>query len=173
VAQICRARGIPLASHDDDTAEKVDQMYALGVTISEFPVTAAAAQHARSLGMHTVMGAPNAYRGESTSGNLSAEAAVRAGLVDMLATDYFPAALLQVAFKLAERGVLPLFESAKLVSQYPADALGLHDRGQIAVGRRADLVLVDDDGEHPRVRATLRGGKFIYQDALLTREVAR
>lgn len=173
VARIAAARGIPMASHDDDTIEKVAQMAALGVTISEFPVTEAAAHEARRLGMHVIMGAPNAYRGESTGGNLSALDAIRKGVVDVLATDYFPAAQLGVTFKLADTGVLPLHESIKLTSQYAADAAKLTDRGQIALGRNADLALVEHvPGTPPRVRASLRNGHFIYQDAQISRLVS-
>ena len=165
VARLARRSGIPLASHDDDTAEKVAQQHALGVTISEFPVSEEAARAAHEHGMYTIMGAPNAYRGASTSSNLSARDAIRKGLVDILATDYFPAAMLHSAFLLARSGELALHEAVKLISQNPADAMGLHDRGRIAVGRRADLVLVETSGEHPRVRGTLRGGVPIYRDS--------
>lgn len=168
VCRIAREHNIPLASHDDDTHEKINTMHSMGVTISEFPVTLAAATYARELGMHTIMGAPNAYRGGSNTGNLSALLAVKAGLVDTLATDYYPAAPLQAAFKLAREGVLPLHESVKLVSQNAADAVELSDRGRIAVGRKADLVLVEE-GLHPRVRATLRNGEPIYWDAHMAR----
>jgi alpha-D-ribose 1-methylphosphonate 5-triphosphate diphosphatase len=165
VARLARRSGIPLASHDDDTAEKVAQQHALGVTISEFPVSEEAARAAHEHGMYTIMGAPNAYRGASTSSNLSARDAIRKGLVDILATDYFPAAMLHSAFLLARSGELALHEAVKLISQNPADAMGLHDRGRIAVGRRADLVLVEAAGEHPRVRGTLRAGVPIYRDS--------
>lgn len=36
--QYALERGIPVASHDDDTVEKVDSMYALGVRLCEFPI---------------------------------------------------------------------------------------------------------------------------------------
>ncbi len=164
-------RGVAVASHDDDTAEKVDLQADMGVTISEFPVTVEAAQHARERGMHIIMGAPNAYRGESTSGNLSAAEAAKSGLVDILATDYVPASLLHAAFRLAQRGIVPLPESVNLVSLNPAHAMGLFDRGQIAVGAVADLVFIEE-GEIPRVRATLRGGDVIYSDGTILTEVA-
>jgi len=165
VCRLAREYHIPIASHDDDTIEKVSQMHALGVTISEFPVTIEAAQYAREQGMHTIMGAPNGYRGESNTGNLSALDAIKAGVVDILASDYHPAAMLQAAFKFANNGIMPLHESIKLVAENPAAAVELHDRGRIAVGLNADLVLVEEAADHPRVRATLRKGHPIYWDA--------
>lgn len=159
-------QGLPIASHDDDTLEKVDLVASLGATICEFPVTLEAAMEAQQRGMHVVMGAPNILRGGSHSGNLSAIEAVAAGVVDMLAADYYPAALLHSIFMLVDAGVLPLHVAARLVSQNPAAALGLHDRGSIAVGKSADLALVEAGGR-PRVRATLRRGTPIYWDGVM------
>jgi alpha-D-ribose 1-methylphosphonate 5-triphosphate diphosphatase len=163
LVDIARQQGLPLASHDDDTPEKVDLMDSLGVTISEFPVAMAAAHAARARGMHVAMGAPNALRGTSHSGNLSARAAIEAGVVDLLAADYAPAAMLHAAWALAAAG-MPLHEAVALVSRNPADALGLTDRGRIVAGHTADLVLVES-GTVPRVRATFRRGRPIYWDA--------
>jgi alpha-D-ribose 1-methylphosphonate 5-triphosphate diphosphatase len=161
-----QTHGLPIASHDDDTPAKVGAMARLGVTLSEFPVRLEAAQAARAGGMAVVMGAPNLLRGGSHTGNLSALDAIRAGVVDLLAADYAPAALLQAPFLLERAGVLPLHVASKLVSQNVADALGLHDRGRIAVGQAADLVIVEA-GARPRVRGTLRAGVPIYWDGML------
>lgn len=168
VVRTARAYGIPIASHDDDTPEKVRDQAEMGVKISEFPVNIEAAQAAHEHDMYVVMGAPNAYRGSSNTGNLSAFETVKAGLVDILATDYYPAALLQAAYKLVREGVLPLHDSINLISSNPAAAVGLADRGRIEVGLKADMVLVEE-GLHPRVRATLRDGHPIYWDAHMAR----
>lgn len=167
VVQVANAYGIPVASHDDDTAEKVARQAEMGVSISEFPVTSEAARSAHDHGISVVMGAPNAYRGASTSHNLSALDAIHDGLVDILATDYYPAAPLHTAFKLARDGIMPLHESIKLVSTNAARAMHLDDRGQINVGSSADLVLVHENGEYPRVHGTLRRGLPIYWDSHL------
>jgi len=113
-----------------------------------------------------VMGAPNAYRGGSHSGNLSAVEGIQAGVVDGLAADYHPASLVQSAFKLSRLGLLPLFESVKLVSQNIAAMCGLLDRGRLEPGLRADLVLIEE-GDCPRVRASFRGDRRIYSDGLV------
>jgi alpha-D-ribose 1-methylphosphonate 5-triphosphate diphosphatase len=160
-------RGLPIASHDDDTEAKVDLVASLGATMSEFPVTMEAANEARRRSMHVVMGAPNVLRGSSHSGNLSALEAIEAGVVDMLAADYYPAALLHSVFALVEKDILPLHTAAKLVSQNVAESLALNDRGSLAAGKSADLVLVETSGR-ARVRATFRRGHAIYADNMFT-----
>ncbi len=167
VIEVAASYGVPVASHDDDTSEKVGRQAAMGVAMSEFPVTKEAARAAHDHGMRVIMGAPNAYRGESTSRNLSAMDAIRAGLVDILATDYYPAAILHTVFKLAREGYMPLYESVRLGSTNAADAMGLHDRGRVAEGNSADLVLVHENGDYPRVRGTIRRGIPIYWDSHL------
>ncbi|MEO1667362.1 MAG: phosphonate metabolism protein PhnM [Chloroflexota bacterium] len=167
VVEVAREHQVPVASHDDDTPEKVIRQAAMGITISEFPVTEIAAQTAHEHGMSVLMGAPNAFRGQSTSGNLSATDAIQAGLVDALATDYYPAAMLHTAFALAERGHLPLHDSIALVSRNPAKAMGFTDRGSIEIGKSADLVIVHESNNYPRVRGALRRGNPIHWDSHL------
>jgi alpha-D-ribose 1-methylphosphonate 5-triphosphate diphosphatase len=166
MAALAAEQGLPIASHDDDTFEKVDLVASLGATICEFPVTLEAAEEGRRRGMHVVMGAPNAMRGESHSGNLAAREAIAAGVVDALAADYHPATLLHAAFTLARSGLIDLPAAIALISTGPAVSLGLHDRGRIAPGMRADLALVEQKLT-PRVRTTIRGGVPIYSDGTL------
>ena len=164
VAHLARVSGVPLASHDDDTPEKVVQMLQMGASLSEFPVTLSAALAARERGMHVAMGAPNVLRGGSHSGNLAAIDGIRAGAVDVLATDYHPASPVLAAFKLANTQELELHEAVKLISQNAAKSVGLHDRGRLEPGLRADIALVEDLSV-PRVRATFREGRAIYRDS--------
>lgn len=158
--------GVPVASHDDDTPEKVALVREMGATISEFPVTLAAAQAACARGMTVFMGAPNALRGQSHSGNLSALDALAAGALHGLAADYAPMTMLQAAWQAALRGLLSWPAAADLVTGAPARATGLTDRGALAVGRRADLVLVEDH-LRPRVRLTAVRGRVVYHDGAL------
>lgn len=167
VAKVAQKHGVVLASHDDDTVEKVDLMLDIGINMSEFPVSKEAAGRARQHGLHVAMGAPNALQGRSLSGNLSAIEAIGDGLVDILATDYYPASMLQATFALVDRGVLPLHKAVKLVSENVADGLRLHDRGQIVVGKLADLVLLDDNTALPRVHGVLRHGHPVYWDKFM------
>jgi alpha-D-ribose 1-methylphosphonate 5-triphosphate diphosphatase len=169
---LAQAQHLPIASHDDDTAAKIDLMATFGVAISEFPVTLEAASEARSRGLAVAMGAPNVLRGLSHSGNLSATEAIQAGVVDMLAADYAPAALIQAIFVLVRQGILPLHAAARLVGQNVAAALGLHDRGRLAEGLAADITLVEP-AARPRVRATIRNGVPIYWDAAMAERMTR
>lgn len=161
--------GIPLASHDDDTAGKVKLLAGLGVTISEFPVTLEAARAACAHGLTTVMGAPNALRGRSHSGNLSALDALAAGTLHGLAADYSPMTMLPAAWAVAAQGLRSLPQAVAMVTDVPARTTGLGDRGRIEVGRRADLVLVQDVAGRPRVRLTVCGGAAVYNDGALDR----
>ncbi len=166
IAQYCALHGVPLASHDDDTVEKVTLMQDLGANISEFPVTLDAAREAKARGMMTAMGAPNALRGTSYSGNLSARDAHAAGLLDLLAADYHPSAMLPAVLVLAQTDPDGLPGAARLATSNPARSLGLEDRGQIAVGLRADLLVADDAGVG-HVRTTFSNGSLIYSDGSL------
>lgn len=172
ISKTCHAHNVHLASHDDDTVAKVGIMAELGVTISEFPVTEEAARAARDRGLATAMGAPNALRGESYSGNLSARAAHKAGLLDILAADYHPWAMLPAVLELAKADSEGLPGAARLSAANAAHALGLDDRGTIEVGKRADLVIADDAGIG-HVTATMRGGRIIFSDGRLTLSEAR
>lgn len=146
LAALARARGVALASHDDDTPAKVATVNALGAVISEFPINLETARAAQALGLATLFGAPNVLRGKSQAGNMRALDAVEAGVADCLCGDYSPAALLPAVLHLHRQGVLGLPEAIALVSRNPARAAGLTDRGEIAVGKRADLVAVGRPG---------------------------
>ncbi len=155
--------GAPMLSHDDSQPETRDFYRGHGARISEFPMNAAVTRSAREAGDWIVFGAPNAARGGSHLGSPGAAEMVAAGLCDVLASDYYyPAMLAAVARLQADRiGQLP--DLWKLVSGNPAAALGLADRGEIAVGRRADLVLLDwPEGHAPVVRQCLVKGRAAY-----------
>jgi alpha-D-ribose 1-methylphosphonate 5-triphosphate diphosphatase len=151
--------GIALASHDDATLEHVEEAVEDGVDIAEFPTTLEAASAAHDAGLAILMGAPNVVRGQSHSGNISATDLVRAGLLDVLSSDYVPFALMQAAFILPQRvDSITLPQALATVTRNPAEAAGLDDRGVIAPGKRADLVRVSLIGGQPVVRAVWRAG---------------
>ena len=145
-----RARGVVLGSHDDRDADQRANWRNIGVSVSEFPETLAAAQAAANAGDPVILGAPNVVRGGSHSGNVSAVDLLAQGIGDALASDYhYPAP------RLAALGL----GKWDLVSSGPARVLGLTDRGVLVPGKRADLVVLDDAG---RVGATVAGGRVTY-----------
>jgi alpha-D-ribose 1-methylphosphonate 5-triphosphate diphosphatase len=157
VVDMAHKAGIALASHDDTTLDEVQESIGQQVTIAEFPTTVEAAAASREAGMATVMGAPNVVRGGSHSGNVAASTLAEQGILDILSSDYVPGSLLVAAFALrhvAAVGGLP--GAINLVARNPARATGLHDRGEIAVGKRADLIRVKLAGEQPVVRSVWR-----------------
>ncbi|WP_316858357.1 alpha-D-ribose 1-methylphosphonate 5-triphosphate diphosphatase [uncultured Cohaesibacter sp.] len=163
IAQTCHKAAIPLASHDDDTIEKVELMNEVGASISEFPVTTDAAHAAHALGLMNAMGAPNALRGQSYSGNLSVRQAHDEGLLDILMADYHPSSMLPAILILAKSNPEGLPGATRLASVNPAIAMGLTDRGEIAIDKRADLVIADDSGVG-HVKATFVEGKPVYSE---------
>jgi len=163
VGAAASAVGAPMLSHDDTRAETRDFYRAVGARVSEFPMALEPARAARDAGDQIVFGAPNVVRGGSHIGSLGAAEMVEAGLCDALASDYYyPAMLAAVARLDAERRAdRPTLW--RLVSMGPARAMNLHDRGSIAAGQRADLVLVDwPDGATPAVCATWCAGRLAY-----------
>lgn len=159
---LARERGIVLASHDDATSAHVQESIADKVAIAEFPTTHEAARLSHAAGIKVMMGAPNVVRGGSHSGNVAAEALAREDVLDILSSDYVPASLLLGAFQLAERiPGMDLATAIRKVTLNPAIAAGLDDRGQIAVGKRADLVRVAVVDRLPIVREVYRDGRRI------------
>jgi alpha-D-ribose 1-methylphosphonate 5-triphosphate diphosphatase len=168
LAKAAVTAGVPLASHDDDTPEERAHFRALGCRISEFPADRATASEAIAAGDATVLGAPNVMRGGSHLNRLGAADAAAAGLCSVLTSDYYYPALLHAPFLLEQRGALPLPKAWELVSRNPARAAGLADRGAIAPGLRADLVLIDDsDPTLPVVRASIVAGKLRFASTAL------
>lgn len=148
--------GVPLASHDDETAPEVARNAADGILVSEFPVTMEAAREARRLGVGVIAGAPNLVRGGSHSGNLAVMELLRAGLLSVLASDYVPPALIEAAFLAAPACGLPA--AIAMITSAPARMCRLKDRGRLAPGLRADLVRVRRHEAMPVVREVWRQG---------------
>lgn len=163
VADIALARGIAVASHDDDDIKKLDVVKSFGTSISEFPITLEVAIKAKELGIFTIAGAPNVMLGGSHSGNLSAAEAVSHGCMDILCSDYYPPALLHAVFDLHEKYGNDLHAMFMMVTLNPAKAVKMdNELGSIKPGKRADLLVIErmDDG-YPMLTATMVNGALI------------
>jgi len=163
VVEICQARGLALASHDDATLAHVEESAGLGMAIAEFPTTLEAAEASHARGLKVLMGAPNVVRGGSHSGNIAAADLAQRGVLDILSSDYYPASLLQAAFLLAAfDNSYDLPKAIATVSLLPAQAVGLDDRGEIRPGLRADLLQASDRQGQPVVRQVWRQGRRVF-----------
>jgi alpha-D-ribose 1-methylphosphonate 5-triphosphate diphosphatase len=152
-----------MLSHDDTTPAMRKAYRNQGVTIAEFPITEETAREAARAGDAVVYGAPNVVRGGSHTGWTRASDMIAKGLCSVLASDYYYPAQLLAAFRLAADGILALPEAWKLVSTGPAEAVGLADRGVLAEGRRADILLVDDTVPlRPRLVAVIVAGRLVH-----------
>jgi alpha-D-ribose 1-methylphosphonate 5-triphosphate diphosphatase len=108
------------------------------------------------------MGAPNVVRGGSHSGNIAAVDLAREGLLDILSSDYIPSSLLMAALQLPEHvPAIGLPAAVRTVTKAPAEAVGLTDRGEVAIGKRADLIRVHVAGSVPVVRSVWREGNRV------------
>jgi alpha-D-ribose 1-methylphosphonate 5-triphosphate diphosphatase len=159
VVALAQRLGVPLASHDDTTEENVADAVRDKVSVAEFPTTLEAARGLHEAGIAILMGAPNVVRNGSHSGNIAAADLAREGLLDILSSDYIPSSLLMAALQLPDRiPSITLPEAVRTVTKAPAKAVGLNDRGEIAKGKRADLIRVHVGADVPVVRSVWRAG---------------
>lgn len=162
IVNLALGNGIKLASHDDATLEHVAEAVADGVAISEFPTTEEAARAAHAHGLSVLMGAPNLVRGGSHSGNIPTLDVAKARCLDLMSSDYVPVSLLHAAFALPEKAPdISLPEAVNIVSRNPARVMGLDDRGEIALGKCADLIEVRQMDGFPVVRSVWRAGERV------------
>src|ERR1700755_2621706 len=162
IVALAHQHGIPLASHDDTTAENVTDAIRDRVAVAECPTTVEAARGLHEAGIGILMGAPNVVRGGSHSGNIAAVDLAQEGLLDILSSDYVPSSLLMAALQLPQRvPAIDLAAAIRTVTKTPAEAVGLDDRGEIAAAKRADLIRVHVARDIPVVRSVWREGKRV------------
>jgi len=82
----------------------------------------------------------------------------------VLASDYYYPAMLAAVDRLDREQRADRRSLWSLVSTGPARAMNLTDRGEIATGKRADLVLVDwPEGATPAIQGTWVAGRCAYR----------
>lgn len=154
------AMGVTYGSHDDPDGETRETFSMIGAKVCEFPTARSAAALARAVGDPILMGAPNIVRGGSQSGNIAAAELVRAGLCDILVSDYYYPALAQAAFRLADEKLVPFGTAWEMISTRPADLMCLTDRGRLELGKRADLVVINEATR--AIEATISDGRITH-----------
>ncbi|MBI1204108.1 MAG: alpha-D-ribose 1-methylphosphonate 5-triphosphate diphosphatase [Rhodopseudomonas sp.] len=165
LAAAANAGAVATLSHDDMSPEQRQWFRALDCRLAEFPTTLETAEHATLSGDDVVMGAPNVVRGGSHIGWIGAADMIARGFCTILASDYYYPAPLLAAFRLAADDVAPLAKAWSFVSERPARAAGLPDRGVIAEGRRGDVIVVDaTDPLRPVVAAAVSNGRLVHMN---------
>ncbi len=155
-----RRFGAVLASHDDTTAAQVETSAGYGIRLAEFPTTIEAARACHAHGIAVMMGAPNLVRGGSHSGNVAAEELAGLDLLDIVSSDYVPSALLFAAVRLGQIWG-DMARGLATVTQAPARAVGLADRGTLEVGKRADLIRFRLRGDVPALAGVWTKGQRV------------
>jgi alpha-D-ribose 1-methylphosphonate 5-triphosphate diphosphatase len=164
LAALAHEKGLPVASHDDDTEEKLAANKDIGVDISEFPISMDAAKSARAHGFFTVVGAVNILRNGSHSGNLSATEAVLENCADIICSDYYPAAILHSIFLMHTKHGVPLPQMVNRATLTPAKAMGTDkDYGSVEPGKKADLLIVDVLDGYPVITHAFVDGRTTYR----------
>lgn len=164
ISNLVKDNNLALASHDDDTKDKIDLVKSFGTEISEFPITMEVAKYAIKKGMHTVAGAPNILLGGSHSGNLCATSAILEDAIDILCSDYYPSSLIHAIFLLNKKHSLPLHKMVNLVTINPAKAVKIDsDYGSIEEGKIADILIIHSFKEKfPCVTTAFVNGKVVF-----------
>ena len=152
--------GIVYASHDDPDGEARERFRILGAHIAEFPAAFSAAAVAKATGDAVIMGAPNVVRGGSQAGRVPAISLIAKDQCDVLVSDYHYRSLAEAAWTIADLGVRSLPRAWAMISTSPARLLKLDDRGEIAPGKRADFVLVNEASR--TIEATISAGRIAH-----------
>lgn len=161
--QLCQEHGVSLASHDDDSPERIHWLRERHIALSEFPINLETASAAKAGGIQTLLGSPNVVRGQSQSTNLNARDAIAQGAGDILCSDYAPMTLVHAVFLLQKIGLKSLPEAVRMTSHTPACAVGIdRQTGSIEVGKSADLVLVGNSGCFPQIQKTFVQGREVF-----------
>lgn len=164
MAQLAHDHDIVVASHDDDSIEKLELMEQFGAKISEFPINIEVAREADKRGMWTIAGAPNILLGGSHTGNLSGIEGILDGSISVLCSDYYPSALIHALFIMHRNNGVPLHKMFNMITINPARAVGIDDTvGSITAGKKADILRISPNADYPAILSAMVDGKIVYR----------
>jgi alpha-D-ribose 1-methylphosphonate 5-triphosphate diphosphatase len=164
--EVAKKNNIKIASHDDDSVEKIEFIKKYGFAISEFPLSVEVAKKAKESGIMVGMGAPNVVRNGSQCGNISARELIKRKLCDYLCSDYHPNSMLKAVYSIKRDLGYSLEKAFSFITSNPANASGLKQCGRLVKGATGDIVVVDDSRDYPEVIMTICKGKIIYSKRL-------
>lgn len=158
--KIAQKNNVPIAFHDVELETQLNFMKENGINICEFPLNLDIAKIAHEQGFYNLVGAPNIMKNGSHNKNVAALELIKAGYAHIICSDYYTPALLQSIFIIAQNTDIPLYEAVKYSTLNPAIALGIQNEyGSIAVGKKADIIIVSNDKPMPRVCKVIVSGK--------------
>ncbi len=152
--------GVRYGSCGDETAEQREHYAMIGAGICQFPKNNAPAAAARAMGDAVVLDADRVLQAADGQGDASLLRHILSDTRCALASAQGGRRLIEVAFGLVERGVMPLPRAWALLSRRPAEIMRLVDRGHIDLGRRADLLVLHKGSL--QVEAVLSAGRLSY-----------
>jgi len=162
--------GVRYGSHDDGDGTTRERYSMIGAKVCEFPTAMGPAMVARTWGDPVLMGAPNVVRGGSQAGNIAATDLIAQGCCDALVSDYYYPAMPLAAFTLADDGLMTFAAAWQMMSEAPAQIMGLQDRGRLAPGLRADLAIVNATSRV--IEGTMVAGRWSHLCGSLAARVA-
>ncbi|MDU1954288.1 MAG: alpha-D-ribose 1-methylphosphonate 5-triphosphate diphosphatase [Peptoniphilus lacydonensis] len=164
LAKFALENKVKIASHDDDSIEKLCFNEKANISISEFPITLEIAKEATRRNMWTVCGAPNIILGKSHSGNLSAIEGIIDEAISIISSDYYPSAVLSSIFKMHEEYGIDLTRMFRMVTSNPARAVGIFNKvGSIEEGKHADILLIEKKADYPVINLAMVDGHIVYR----------
>ncbi len=161
---VARDAGVRMLSHDDASSAMRRAFRAQGVGIAEFPVNEETAREAAAAGESIVFGAPNVVRGGShtgwTSGRHDRQGALFGACLRLLLSGAYCWPHSVSPPTACCRSPMP----GNLISAGPATARRPHrSRRDLAQGRRADVLLVDDGVPlRPRIVGVIAAGRLVH-----------
>jgi alpha-D-ribose 1-methylphosphonate 5-triphosphate diphosphatase len=155
LAEAFDAMGVVYGSVGDPDAETRERFAMIGARVAVFPASRRVAAAACAMGDPVVLSACDVAAERVTVVDL-----VREGRCAALASGRDGRVLAEAMWRLVDRGVCDLARAWSLVSAGPAEVARLPDRGRIAPGRRADLVLIREATRE--VEATVSAGRLVF-----------
>lgn len=160
LAEAFDALGVLYGTLGDASAERRERYAMIGARHCILPHSRRPAAAAFAMGDPVLIGAEQVLLNACLQGNIPARSLIRDRLVRALVADQNPAAMAQAALSLWRNGSMGLAHAWAMVSALPAQIMHLPDRGVIDYGKRADLVVINENTH--QIEATIAAGRLTY-----------
>ncbi len=151
--------GVTYGSHGDLDGAAREYYRIIGARVAECPQSVGAASVARACNDPVVLSARE-FLAPTLPKDTSVPHLINRGLCDALVSGEDYASLPRAVFALANACIRPLARAWTMVSQKPAEIMGLHDRGTLDYGKRADFVVINESTHE--IEATVCAGRLVF-----------